>query len=109
MNQKKGDLMDLGGILSENPPSGNPYVAWAPGVCGGIGGLYLTRGEFFLFYKNLIFFINSISRRPSVCFFNAPKKATKSPKPPFGLRLPHDSAIYSITHTNLTKEQDHAK
>jgi hypothetical protein len=103
MSPKKGDLVDLGGILSGNPPSGNPYATWDPGVCGGIGGLYLTRGKFFSFDKNCI------SRRPSVCFFNGPKKATKSPNPPFRQRLLPDWARYNASYTDLHKEKDHAK
>jgi hypothetical protein len=56
MSPKKGDLMDLGGIFFENPPSGNPYVVWDPGVCGGIGGFILTQGNlFFILYEFKIF------------------------------------------------------
>jgi hypothetical protein len=104
MSPKKGDLMDLGGIFFENPPSGNPYVVWDPGVCGGIGGFILTQGNLFLFYMNLKFFKNSISKKLSVYFFNAPKKSTKSPNPPFRQGLQLDWARYNALYTNLQKD-----
>ena len=109
MSLKNGALMDSGGIHFEKPRCASPWLAWLPGGCRGIRGFILTRGEFFLFYMIFVFYKNSISRRPSVYFLDAPKKAIKPLKAPLNRRLPHDSATYSITHTDLHKEQDHAK
>jgi hypothetical protein len=109
MRLKNGALMALGGIHFAKPRCCSPWLAWLPGKYRGFRGLILTRGEFFLFYMIFIFIKKDISRRPRVYFLNAPKKAIKPLKAPINRRLPPDSAIYSITHTYLTKEQDHAK
>jgi hypothetical protein len=109
MSLKNGALRALGGIHFAKPRCCSPWLAWLPGGYRGFRGLILTRGEFFLFYMIFIFIKKCISRRPSVYFFNAPKKAIKPLKAPLNRRLPPDSAIYGISHTDPQKEIDHAK
>lgn len=72
----KEDLRDYSGIYSENPPPGNPCIAWLSETLGGYGELLLTRGNFFIFHKR------GAHHHTTGNFSSGPEISTESPESP---------------------------